>query len=165
MARAVVNAFQFDPESDPEGEAPEEIATQRLQQHFSDWCRCGKCVTMPTEAENICCLETPRVTRRLREVGEHLACMVDHPGFEPVCLNVYSLQNAGQICRADYGTLQLRGIHHRYRYLAYRSFVSGCWGFLGCSIRVVIPACVVLRIRSEFPDEEGHYVGFKLPPV
>ncbi len=53
----------------------------------------------------------------------------------------------------------------RYRYLSYRSFVSWCWGLLGRRIRVIIPACVVLRIRSEFPDEEGHYVGFKLPPV
>ncbi|KAL2093123.1 hypothetical protein ACEWY4_010435 [Coilia grayii] len=104
---------------------------------------------MPSEAENICCLEIPQVvTRRLREVEGQLTCMVDHPGLEPVCLNVYSLQNAGQIYRADYGPLRLRGIHRRYRYLSYRSFVSWCWGFLGRKIRVVIPACVVLRIRS-----------------
>ncbi len=53
----------------------------------------------------------------------------------------------------------------RYRYLSYRSFVIWCWGLLGCRIRVIIPACVVLRIRSEFPDEEGHYIGFKLPNI
>ncbi len=35
---AVVQAFQFDPESDPDGEAPdEEVATQRLQQDISEW--------------------------------------------------------------------------------------------------------------------------------
>lgn len=35
---AVVQAFQFDPESDPDGEAPdEEVATQRLQQEVSEW--------------------------------------------------------------------------------------------------------------------------------
>jgi len=36
MARrhAVVQAFQFDPESDPDGE---EVATQRLQQDVSEW--------------------------------------------------------------------------------------------------------------------------------
>ncbi len=34
---AVVQAFQFDPESDPDGEAPdEEVATQRLQQDVSE---------------------------------------------------------------------------------------------------------------------------------
>ncbi len=40
MARrhAVVQAFRFDPESDPDGEAPdEEVATQRLQQNVSEW--------------------------------------------------------------------------------------------------------------------------------
>ena len=40
MARrnAVVQAFQFDPESDPDGEATdEEVATQRLQQDVSEW--------------------------------------------------------------------------------------------------------------------------------
>ena len=38
MARqdAVVQLYQFDPESDPEGEAPEEIPTLRLQQDVSE---------------------------------------------------------------------------------------------------------------------------------
>ncbi|XP_056435161.1 P2X purinoceptor 7-like [Gadus chalcogrammus] len=167
MARRnpVVEAFQFDPESDPDSEAPEEVDTQRLQQDVSEWCRCGKCATMPTEVENICCMKIPQVTRRLREVEQQQTCMVDHPGLEPVCLNVYSIQNARQIYRADYGPLNLRRIHNRYRYPSYRSFVSWCWGLLGRSIRVVLPACVVLRIRSEFPAEEGHNVGFKRPPV
>ncbi len=40
MARrhTVLQAFQFDPESDPDGEAPDkEVATQRLQQDVSEW--------------------------------------------------------------------------------------------------------------------------------
>ncbi|KAL2080732.1 hypothetical protein ACEWY4_024525 [Coilia grayii] len=126
MEHAIVQGFQLDPESDPEGEAPEEVATQRVQQDVSEWCHCGNCGTMPSEAENICCLEIqiPHVvTRRLREVEGQLTCMVDHPGLEPVCLNVYSLQNARQIYRTDYCPLCLRGIHRRYRYLSYRSFV------------------------------------------
>ena len=40
-----------------------------------------------------------------------LTCMVDHPGLESDCLNVYSIQNASQIYRADYGPLNLRRIH------------------------------------------------------
>ncbi|XDV41397.1 hypothetical protein PO909_010275 [Leuciscus waleckii] len=85
--------------------------------------------------------------------------MTEHPGLDPVCLNVYSLQNA-YIYRADYGTLRLRGIVHRYRFLAYRSFVSWCWGFLGRRVRVVIPAWVVIWVRREFPDDQGRYVAF-----
>ena len=53
----------------------------------------------------------------------------------------------------------------RCRYLAYRSFVSWCWGYLGRKIRVVIPSCVVQHVRGEFPDAEGQYVGFKPPPL
>ena len=53
----------------------------------------------------------------------------------------------------------------RYRYLAYRNFVSWCWGFLGRKIRVVIPSCVVQRVRRQFPDSQGQYVGFRLPPL
>ena len=39
MARGdfFVQPNQFDPESDPEGEAPEEVQTLRLQQDVSEW--------------------------------------------------------------------------------------------------------------------------------
>ena len=42
MARhdAVFQPYQFDPESDPEGVAPEEIQTLRLQQDVSEWSVC-----------------------------------------------------------------------------------------------------------------------------
>ena len=51
-----------------------------------------------------------KVTRRLLQLQNPTTCMVDHPGLEPVCLNVYSLQNASNVYRADYGPLRLRGI-------------------------------------------------------
>ena len=34
---AVIQPYQFDPELDPEGEAPEEIQVIRLQQDISEW--------------------------------------------------------------------------------------------------------------------------------
>ena len=42
MARqgAVIQPNQFDPESDREGEAPEEVQTLRLQQDISEWLVC-----------------------------------------------------------------------------------------------------------------------------
>ena len=49
----------------------------------------------------------------------------------------------------------------RYRYLMYRSFVSWCWGCLGRRIRVVLPSCMVLRIRRDTPYAQGMYVGFR----
>ena len=35
-----VQPYQFDPESDPEGEAPKEVQTLRLQQDVSEWLVC-----------------------------------------------------------------------------------------------------------------------------
>ncbi|KAG9264051.1 P2X purinoceptor 7-like, partial [Astyanax mexicanus] len=122
-------------------------------------CTCGNCARMPTEAENVCCKEIPPVKINIRCTP--VSCMTLHPGLEPVCLNIYSLQNALNIYRADYGPLRDRGYERRCRHLAYRSFVSWCWGYLGRKVRVVVPACVVLRIRREFPDTEGQYVGFR----
>ena len=37
---AVVQPYQFDPESDPGGEAPEEVQTLLLQQDVSEWLVC-----------------------------------------------------------------------------------------------------------------------------
>ncbi|XP_033969650.1 P2X purinoceptor 7-like [Trematomus bernacchii] len=163
QSNACVQAYyEFDPESDPEeAEVSVEVQTSRLQQDVSEWCTCANCAAMPSEPENVCCMEIPQVSRRMQELELSVPCMVDHPGLEPVCLNVFSLQNAFNIYRAEHGRLQMRQIQQRHRYLAYRSFVSWCWGFLGRKIRVVIPACVVLRIHREFPDPQNNYVGFR----
>uniref|UniRef100_A0A671XVP7 P2X purinoreceptor 7 intracellular domain-containing protein n=1 Tax=Sparus aurata TaxID=8175 RepID=A0A671XVP7_SPAAU len=100
---------------------------------------------------------------RCEQIGG-AACVTVHPGFEPVALNPYCVQ-------AVYGTyLQLFGqmeepvLHSCYRHLAYRNFVRCCWGYLGRHIRVGIPSCAVTRIRQEFPENEGNYSGFQLPP-
>ena len=39
-ANDFVQPYQFDSESDPEGEAPKEVQTLRLQQDVSDWLVC-----------------------------------------------------------------------------------------------------------------------------
>ncbi|XP_045925772.1 P2X purinoceptor 7 isoform X1 [Micropterus dolomieu] len=137
--------------------------TQRVTQDVSEWCACENCSTMPTEVENVCCQEIRKVVRRMQQVPDPPTCMVHHPGLEPKCLNYYTLQNIHNIYQADYGPLRRRTEEERYKHLAYRSFVSWCWGYLGRSVRVVIPSCVVLRIRQQFPDPEGQYVGFRPP--
>ncbi|KAI7801783.1 putative P2X purinoceptor 7-like, partial [Triplophysa rosa] len=90
----------------------------------------------PTEAENVCCQEIEKVRTRILQAPTSLQCMTEHPGLN---------------------------LPERFRYLAYRSFASWCWGYLGRHVRVVIPACVVQRIRQEFPDAGGNYVGFRPP--
>ena len=45
------------------------------------------------------------------------------------------------------------------RYAAYRQFTQMRYGTLTSGQRVVIPS-VTWRIRDQFPDPEGRYVGF-----
>lgn len=47
------------------------------------------------------------------------------------------------------------------RYAAYRQFTWWTHGYLGKKVRRVIPACAVTAIRTEFPDSNGVYTGFK----
>ena len=46
----------------------------------------------------------------------------------------------------------------RKRYTAYRQLVRWCWHFLGKEVRVVIPSCGVVMIRTAFPNK--NYTGF-----
>ncbi|XP_016390678.1 uncharacterized protein LOC107725790 isoform X3 [Sinocyclocheilus rhinocerous] len=165
LATRVFQPYMFEPESDPENQDDEPTTPQipRMLQPVTAWCTCENCAVMPMEKENKCCLEIPEIVRRINQVPDTLTCITHHPGFEPVCLNVYSLQNALNVYKADYGRLKLRGIEQRYRHLAHRSFVSWCWGYLSRTIRVVIPSCVVLRICREFPDAAGSCAGFRPP--
>ncbi|KAG5264849.1 hypothetical protein AALO_G00258710 [Alosa alosa] len=108
---AVVQPYMFKPESDPEGgESPALPETQRIQQDAFEWCTCGNCATMPSEPENLCCQEVPQVTRRLQQLDERPPCMIGKQVLNLDGLNVFSLQNACNIYRADYGPLKLRGI-------------------------------------------------------
>ncbi|XP_052409870.1 uncharacterized protein LOC127956162 isoform X2 [Carassius gibelio] len=165
VQRPVFQPYMFEPESDPEFQDDEPTSPQipRMLQPVTAWCTCENCAVMPTEKENKCCLEIPQIVRRINQVPDTLTCITQHPGFEPVCLNVYSLQNALNIYKADYGPLKLKGIEKRFRHLAHRSFVSWCWGYLSRTIRVDVPSCVVLRVCREFPDAAGSGAGFRPP--
>jgi hypothetical protein len=49
----------------------------------------------------------------------------------------------------------------RLRFTSYRQFIMWIYHWLGRSIRVPLPSCVVTKIREMFPSE--NYVGFKYP--
>jgi hypothetical protein len=53
--------------------------------------------------------------------------------------------------------------HRKYRYVSYRQMIRWCWGWLGRSIRVVLPSCAVMKIRDTFPSET--YTGFQYPTL
>ncbi|XP_073694434.1 uncharacterized protein [Garra rufa] len=67
MATGVFQPYMFEPESDPEFQDDEPTAPQtpRMLQPVTAWCTCGNCAVMPTEKENVCCLEIPEALQAL----------------------------------------------------------------------------------------------------
>uniref|UniRef100_A0A671VER7 P2X purinoreceptor 7 intracellular domain-containing protein n=1 Tax=Sparus aurata TaxID=8175 RepID=A0A671VER7_SPAAU len=136
--------YQFEPLAPQAAGSSEEMELQERMGDISEWCSCGHCSNL-SPRENVCC--------KCEQIGG-AACVTVHPGFEPVALNPYVLL-----------THNIFILHSCYRHLAYRNFVRWCWGYLGRHIRVGIPSCAVTRIRQEFPENEGNYTGFQLPPL
>ncbi|KAH7976356.1 P2X purinoceptor 7 [Rhipicephalus sanguineus] len=120
-------------------------------------CDCGLCGPMPTALEQVCCRDIPEVVRESPD-----GCITQHEEFRSVCLS-------SAVLRALYWELQENGVavegevHRKYRFLAYRFFTRWIWKRLGRRNRVVLPACVVIAIRKQFPSAE--YVGFRYPPL
>jgi len=125
---------------------------------------------MPRETESVCCQEIEAVrNQNLELVAEGIReeppnCIVDHPGFEGVCLNRWVLETAWYQYRQYYGNNQAHEgpSNRRHRHVAYRQLVRWCWKVLGKEIRVVLPSCAVSRIREQFPlsDNQNNFEGF-----
>lgn len=117
---------------------------------------------MGTERECVCCHEVEDVKDKLGE--ESKECITTLSAFAAVCLQADVLETAYYHYRAVYGQEELaKSQHERFRYTAYRQFVMWIYHHLGKSIRVVLPSCVVNRIRVEYPSE--NFTGFKLPQL
>ena len=101
---------------------------------------------------------------------EHLEeppnCIVDHPGFQAVCLNYWVLQAAWLQYKQQYGSSAYEGADHKKsRHIAYRQLVRWCWGSLGKEIRVPLLSCAVNCIRAHFqepgrPEDDMIFTGF-----
>ena len=75
----------------------------KLTMPFACRCQCGHCVAMDTNRESLCCCEIDRVVQKKEENESEVACIVNHDGFDPVCLNLWVLQAAYYTYRQRYG--------------------------------------------------------------
>ncbi|XP_078604665.1 P2X purinoceptor 7-like [Branchiostoma floridae x Branchiostoma japonicum] len=138
------------------------------------WCRCGSCIDMTTVRECVCCHDLPVLTdpvdhtnldRGGMGVGSgrgELRCITQHEEFFPICLMRSALKTA-LIQRQNLGLEDVsEPLSTRIlRLSAYRQFT--CWVHkrrLGRSVRRVVPACAVSKIRQAHPSPDGNYVGF-----
>ena len=100
---------------------------------FITRCQCGNCQLMWREEENICCQEVDAVKNKnleavtVEELQAEPGCIVQHPGFEAVCLNVWALQTAWLQYKQQYGSSAYEGPEHKKnRHIAYRQLVRWC---------------------------------------
>ena len=106
------------------------------------------------EEENICCQEVEAV--EVEELQAEPRCIVQNPGFETVCLNVWVLQTAW----LKYGSSAYQGPKHKKnRHIAYRQLVKWCGGALGKNIQDPLPSCAVNCIRASFSEPNMIFSG------
>ena len=144
----------------------------RLHLGWPTRCLCGNCQQMLREEENICCQEIEAVKQKNLEAVEVAqlenppSCIVNHPGFHPVCLNIWVLQTAWFQYKQQYGKDAYEGPElKKNRHIAYRQLVRWCWGSLGKEVRVPLPSCAVNCIQAHFQEpgqleEDMTYTGF-----
>ncbi|KAK7094512.1 hypothetical protein V1264_006065 [Littorina saxatilis] len=113
------------------------------------WCRCGHCVTMESQRERLCC-------------GREDECVTSTPTFFDLCMKpsvveVCGVQNYGY----TYHRSNPEFSNRKFRSAAYRFYTLWQWGSLGAKHRVVLPSCVVARIRWAFPDPNQSYTGYQ----
>ena len=131
-----------------------------------DWCKCGNCVGGCTELEAVCCNDNPDVMSRLENSG---ACITDNIFFNHITSEEgieYSRALEGANIVNSWlreGYLSTAFTNNLKRNLSYRNFVT--WINMnipmGRGNRMVIPRCVVLKIRRSYPEVDHNYAGFQ----
>ncbi|XP_071819728.1 uncharacterized protein [Apostichopus japonicus] len=164
-----IQPYMYEPETDDSGDendgegragGGDVQGDEGNRQRNLDWCTCGHCAIMTTARECRCCTEIDQVKVVMEEEGA--GCITTHPGFHAVCLDRWGLRTAYFAYRQQYGeNARESSLHEKYRHVAYRQLVRFCWQFLGKDVRVILPACAVLKIRDTFPSD--NYEGFRLP--
>ena len=109
------------------------------------WCRCGNCRPMAREIENKCC--------RLR------ICMITEQHFNDVVLNGNVLATCMAASRDNFPR-DIPRTNESYRHYAYKQYTYLQHGYLGAGNRRVVPSCIVLRVRREYPSPTNTYRGF-----
>ena len=115
-------------------------------------CFYGYCQTMWQQEGNICFQEVDVVKRKYLEavevenMEEPPKCIVEHPGFQAVCLNYWVLRAAWQY-KQQYGVSAYEeSDHKKCRHIAYRQLVRWYWGSLGRDIGVTLPSLIPVQL-------------------
>lgn len=170
-----IQPYQFEPERD-EIEDNDTIVTNEPVQDFitsgrsgnSLWCKCKECMEMENDEESVCCYEFENI--RNPSISGDFGCVTINPSFGKLILDREVLNVTRYLLGSKTKTKWKNKLLHAekplnktWRYVAYKQFVSwiNAWMPIGFRKRVVIPSCVIKKIRQCFPEVNGKYVGFK----
>ncbi|KAF3840260.1 hypothetical protein F7725_018977 [Dissostichus mawsoni] len=93
--------------------------------------------------------------------GANITCVIDHPGFQSNCLDVWVLQTAyHHYSKRD---RQQAGDQPQCIAMWHTSVVRFCWGILGKNHRIPLPSCAIKKIQATFPSDI--YTSFKYPAL
>lgn len=116
------------------------------------WCKCGSCVqsVQQNPIERRCC--------RLQKGP----CIMEDDDTQTVVLKTAVVRAAINAQRLLFAQSTHTGFDNRsFRHQAYSQYIAHTVGATGAGKRVVVPACVVHKIRCKWPEVDGHYTGFK----
>ncbi|OCT99047.1 P2X purinoceptor 7 [Xenopus laevis] len=148
-------------QNDPEWSDQELVSIQNtpLDERMGNtaWCKCGKCIPMPTKDESCCCTEIQDIAHYFE--GD-VICITTVDDMLDMCMDEnrldFMIRWSGRYSRAAYR----RDRNRILRKAAYRAFSTWAHGYLGLGNRIPIPSCMVNLIRKKFPDSQQRYVGF-----
>ncbi|XP_041422905.1 uncharacterized protein LOC108719565 isoform X2 [Xenopus laevis] len=123
-----------------------------------DWCKCGNCVPIDTQTENLCCASVEKI-RDLIPCGTR--CITAHSTFLRQVVDYDRIDTGFKIINHKMKRLPKHRAYMRcLRKTAFRSFLVWMYGYLGTEENKPIPACAIRRIRKTFPDPNRKYTGF-----
>lgn len=139
---------------------------------------------MNTEKECLCCTEIATVSQFVADSGAR--CITDVEEFKMICLDplvlklaITAMLETGSLPGGvpsepipnryahlfNHNTITATdasfSAYRSYRYAAYKQFTYYSHHKLGKKVRKVVPACAVKAIRTQFPEPNNIYVGFK----
>lgn len=165
--------FNFDPDAEGIERYLQEDGDNSVTVNYegrlnnSNWCTCGNCKDMLSDIECLCCNELPNLEKIREQEGK---CITLHHSFSKLILDkeILNITRHNLILKTkSYINKKKLGKHYpenkTWRFICYKQYTSwvNSWIAMGKGNRVVLPSCVVSKIRKEYPEPNGIYVGFK----
>ena len=137
----------------------------RINKPVNEWCSCGGCVTMATEQENVCCLESQFIAPHrgdkqcITQVDMFKVNVISKEGLD-FGRYLYSMQISDPAKTEKF--LKNKLTNKQYRFCSYRMFINMISSAdFSRNVRYILPACVVSAIREKFPNPDGiPYTGY-----